>query len=421
MSNDKADIVILNASELLTLKGPGRPRIGSELRDLGAVEDAVEDGAVVVKSGQVLAVGKTESIKAEFEEGADVVIDAKGKLVMPGFVDCHNHLVFAGSREDELEMKIGGMSYVEISKRGGGILSTVKATRNASVYQLVEQAMKRLDLMLKYGTTTAEAKSGYGLNMDDELKMLKAIEKLNVDSPIDLVSTFLGAHALPPEFPDLEGYTNGLVNTILPRIAAETSAEFCDVFCDEGYFDVDQSMRILRKAQELGMKAKVHADELKGTGGAELAAEVGAVSAEHLIHPSDKGLRSMAEKGVIGVLLPASSYCMMSSTYADARRLIDSGVPVALATDLTPNSWTESMQFVISLACYNLKMLPSEAVCASTINAAHAISRGEHIGSLEEGKLADIIVLDVPNHMHIPYHFGVDLVERVIKSGRVVV
>jgi len=417
MSEDRIDILIINATELLTLKGSKKPRVRDELKDLGVIKE----GALATKDGKIVAVGETSSIRSSFEGDAEVVLDAKGKLVMPGFVDCHNHLIFAGSRENELEMKIQGLSYIDITKKGGGILRTVNETRKASLEQLIAKAKKRLDLMLKFGTTTAEAKSGYGLNLKDEVKMLKAIEKLNEIHAVDLVSTFLGPHALAPEFKNYDEYSGELTKRIIPHIAEQKLAEFCDVFCDIGFFTIEQSRKILNKAKSLGLKAKIHADELAETGGAELAAEIGAVSAEHLNYPSERGLKKMAEKGVIGILLPASTYGMMSANYADARRIIEAGVPVALATDLTPNSWTESMQFVITLACCNMKMLPSEAVAASTINAAHAINRAHKVGSLEEGKLADIIILDVPNHKHIPYHYGVNLVERVIKKGKVVV
>lgn len=417
MSDDRMDILIVNATELLTLKGSKKPRVREELKDLGVIKE----GALAIKDGKIVAVGETSSIRSSFGGDAEVVLDAKGKLVMPGFVDCHNHLIFAGSRENELEMKIQGLSYLDITKKGGGILRTVRETRAASLELLVEESKKRLDLMLKFGTTTAEAKSGYGLNLKDEAKMLRAIEKLNEIHTVDLVPTFLGAHALAPEFKNYDEYTEELIRRIIPKVAEQKIAEFCDVFCDVGFFTVEQSRKILNKAKSLGLKAKIHADELAETGGAELAAEIGAISAEHLNYPSERGLKKMAEKSVIGILLPASTYGMLSDNYADARRIIEAGVPVALATDLTPNSWTESMQFIITLACCNMKMLPSEAVTASTINAAHAIDRAHEVGSLEEGKLADIIILDVPNYKHIPYHYGVNLVERVIKKGKVVV
>lgn len=416
MPDDEADTLILGASELLTLSGPARPRVGEGMKVLGDIRD----GALAIKDCKIIAVGETHMIRSKFKS-ANVVLDATGKLVMPGFVDCHNHLVFAGSREEELEMKLQGMSYLDIAKKGGGILRTVQETRAASSDHLQEEGKRRLDMMLEFGTTTAEAKSGYGLNLDDEVKMLKVVERLNDMHFVDLVPTFIGAHALAPEYRDYEQYTNALVEHIIPAIAIRKIAEFCDVFCDMGFFSVEQSRRILKKAQSYRMRAKIHADELAETGGTELAAEIGAVSAEHLNFPSSRGLRMMAEKSVIGVLLPASTYSMMSRDYTDARRIIKAGVPVALGTDLTPNSWTESMQFVISLACHHFKMLPSEVIVASTINAAHAISRAHEIGSLEVGKLADIIILDVPNHKHLPYHSGVNLVERVIKRGTVVV
>ena len=417
MVNTKADIVILNANELLTMKGTALPRAKEQLSELGIIEG----GGLAIKDGRIAAVGNSRMIKDRFGKGAKTVIDAKDKIVMPGFVDCHNHLIFEGSRENELEWKIKGHSYIDITKRGGGIRRTVKETRGASLESLIASAKKRLDVMMKFGTTTTEAKSGYGLNLKDEVKMLNAIRKLDEMHLVDLVPTFLGAHALPPEFKDFDKYTNVLIEKILPVIAEKKLAEFCDVFCEIDFFSVDQSRKILLRAKSLGMKPKVHADEFAETGGAELSAEVHAITAEHINYPSPRGLKKMADHGVIGVLLPASSYSMMSSNYADARRIIDAGVPVALGTDLTPNSWSESMQFVVSQACYNMRMLPSEAICAATINAAFAVGRGSEVGSLEEGKFADVIILDVPNYRHIPYHFGVNLVEQVIKKGEIAV
>jgi imidazolonepropionase len=355
------------------------------------------------------------------EHEAETIIDCTGKTVMPGFVDPHTHLVFAGSRERELGMKLRGMTYMEILQSGGGILSTVKATRGAGKERLFEQSRKRLDMMMSFGTTTAEAKSGYGLDKETELKMLEVINNLDASHPMDIVPTFLGAHAIPEEYADRsEDYIKSMIG-LLPEIREKGLAEFCDVFCEEGAFSLEESKYLLMAAKDLGFGAKMHADEIKNLGGSSLAAEIGAISAEHLAVTSDDDMKAMAEVGVIGLLLPGTPYSLMEDQYADARKMIEIGMPIALATDLNPNCWTESMQFIISLACYKMRMTPEEAIVASTINAAFAVNRAEQVGSIEVGKQADLIILDVPNYAHIPYHFGVNLVEKVIKSGKVVV
>jgi len=403
---EKVDILIKNANELITLKGPNSPRKRKEMRDIGIIKN----GSVAIKNGIIVGVGKNLSYKAE------TVVDAKGKTVMPGFVDPHTHLVFSGSREFELDWKLKGLSYLDIKKKGGGISYTVEKTRKASAAKLFDEARIRLDRMLSYGTTTCEAKSGYGLDTETELKMLKVQKKLDTTHPIDIVSTFLGAHAIPKEYSASE-YVKIVTDEMLPK--ASKYAEFCDVFCEKGFFTPAQSKKILEEGKKHGLLPKIHADEIMDTGGASLAAEVGAISAEHLLMISDKGIRDMAKKGVIGVMLPGTPFCLMLKDYAPARKMIDSGVPIALATDLNPNCYVENMQFMIQLACFNMKMTPAEAICASTFNAACAIGRQDEVGSLEKGKQADIIVLDCPNHLHIPYHFGVNLVETVVKKGEI--
>jgi imidazolonepropionase len=415
----KVDLLIKNASELLTLQGGKSPKKGKEMTELGIIKG----GAVAVSGDKIFAVGKTKEVEDAVELSSKTkIIDAKGKTVMPGFVDPHTHLIFAGSREDELKLKLEGKSYLDILKMGGGILRTVRETRKASEEDLFLTAKKVLNRMLKFGTTTVEAKSGYGLDTDTEIKCLEVIKRLDGEHAIDLVPTFLGAHAIPPEFKEnADDYVNLVIEEMIPRVGKEKLAEFCDVFCEKGVFSVEQSKKILMAGKELGMTPKIHADEIVRLGGTELAAEVGAISASHLVKSSDEGIKKMAEKGVIGVLVPGTPFALMQKEYPKARKMIDSGVPVALATDLNPNCWTESMQFIIALACYNMGMLPSEAIVASTINAAHAINRANEIGSLEVGKKADIIILDVPNHMHIPYRFGGNLVESVVKCGKVVV
>ncbi|HUT00750.1 MAG TPA: imidazolonepropionase, partial [Candidatus Thermoplasmatota archaeon] len=344
------------------------------------------------------------------------IIDASGKLVMPGFVDPHTHVVFAGSREFELDLKLSGVSYLEILRRGGGIFYTVKETRKASPVQLLQQSKKRLDTMLSYGTTSCEAKTGYGLDVENEIKLLKVQKKLKETHPMGLVSTFLGAHAIPKQ-QEANEYIRMILTEMLPK--TKGLAQFCDVFCDKGVFTVAQARKILEAGKQYGLTPKIHADEIVQTGGAALAAEVGAISADHLLKSSEAGLRAMAQKNVIGVLLPGTPFCLMMQQYAPARKIIDCGVPVALATDLNPNCWTENMQMIIQLACLTMRMTPAEAIAAATFNAACAIGIQNTVGSLEVGKQADLLILDCPSHQFLPYHFGVNLVETVIKKGRV--
>jgi len=411
------DLLIENTNELVTLKGGSRkPLVGKQMEELGIIKD----GALAVKDGKILAVGKTSSVEKRFR--AEETVDAKGKLVIPGFVDPHTHLVFAGSREDEFEMRLKGASYMEILRKGGGILKTVRATRQASERELVDKSMKTLDTMLAHGTTTVEAKSGYGLNLKDELKCLRVIKKLNEKHPVDVVPTFLGAHAVPAEFKgDTDGYVDTVIDKMIPEVTKQRLAEFCDVFCEKDVFTVEQSKRILVKAKESGLRLKIHADEMTSFGGAELAAEVEAVSAEHLLFASEKGLGMMAKKGVVAVLLPAAAFSLMSSKYADARKMISLGVPVALGTDFNPSCWVENQQLVIALACREMRMTPAEALVGVTVNAAHAINRAHEVGSLEVGKKADIVVLDIPDYRFLGYRFGVNLVEKVVKEGTLVV
>jgi imidazolonepropionase len=416
-SKASGDMLIVHASELLTLRGANRARTRGEMSDLGIVSD----GAVAVSDGVIREVGPTaELLERHRAPGVDIV-DATDKVVMPGFVDPHTHLVFGGSREFELDMKISGKGYMEIMESGGGIFRTVKDTRAASKEELVAQAAKRLETMLAHGSTTIEAKSGYGLDRRTEFKILEAVRELDERYPPDLVPTFMGAHAVPPEFGEKpDEYIQFIVDEVLLDLRSKGLAKFCDVFCEEGVFTVEQSRRILMAAKSLGFRPKVHADEFKGTGGAELAAEVGAISADHLAMPSDDGIMAMARKGVVGVLLPGTPFTSMQDDYAEARRLIDLGVPIALGTDLNPNCWNPSMQHTVSLACYQMRMRPAEALVAATFNAAAAVDRDDVVGSLEPGKKADILVMDVPTHDHIPYRIGTNLCTTVIKGGVVV-
>ena len=416
VKKEKVDLLIVNANELVTLQGQNvRPRTGKQMKSL----EIIRKGCLAVKDGRIVAVGKTSEIRKRFR--AENVISTSEKIVMPGFVDPHTHLVFAGSREDEFQMRVEGASYLKILDAGGGILKTVKETRRTSVERLVDFGFKTLDTMLEHGTTTIEAKSGYGLTVKDELKILKVIKRLNQLHAVDIVPTFLGAHAVPPEYRNcVQGYVNLVVKEMIPQVTAQKLAEFCDVFCERGVFSLEQSRRVLVAGKNYGLKLKVHADEISTLGGAELAADVEAISAEHLLFSSDKGIRAMANKGVIAVLLPAAAFSLMSVRHVDARKAISFGVPVALGTDFNPNCWIENQQLVIAFACHFMKLAPAEAITAATINAAHAIGRADEVGSLEVGKKADVIILDVPNHKFLGYRFGVNLVDKVIKDGRLV-
>lgn len=406
------DSIIINAKELLTLAGSNKPRTGIKKGELGIINN----GAVAIRDGKIIDVSKTENLMKKFDLKDTIIIDAKDKVVLPGFVDCHTHTIFAGSREDEFVMKLQGMSYLDILKKGGGILKTVRETRRTDKKNLYDLTKKRLDKMLKNGTTTIEIKSGYGLTTKDEIKLLEVLKELNEKHEIDIAPTFLGAHAIPPGFTSDE-YTDLIVNEMLPLVAKKKLAEFCDVFCEKGVFSVEQSRTILNKAKKLGFKLKIHADEIVRTGGAELAAEIKAISVEHLLKSSHDGIRSVSKSNVIAVLLPATSF-FLNAGYADSKQMMKENVPIALATDFNPSCLCYSMQTIMSLACTQMKMLPSEAIVASTINAAYAINRGNEIGSLELGKRADIIIMDVHDYDLIPQHIGNGIIESVIKDGK---
>jgi imidazolonepropionase len=415
----QTDLLIHSAAQLLTLASDG-PRRGAAMEDLGIIED----GAVAVRDGLISSVGPTSEL------GGQVVaveeIDASGKVVMPGFVDPHTHLVFAGDRAGEFEQRVKGATYLEIMAAGGGIMSTVRATRAASVEQLVEESRARLDRMLAHGTTTAEAKTGYGLDTENELKMLEAIRRLDAKHPVDLIPTFLGAHAVPTEYQGrTDEYVDWVVEEMLPmvksQIANHKSQIFCDVFCDEGAFTLEQSRRVLEAAQALGFGLKIHADEFRPLGGTKLAVELGAISADHLVCTLDDEIELLVRSDTIAVALPGTPFGLGHHEYTPARRVIDAGGALALATDLNPGTcWCESMQLMVALACRFMKMTPAEAIAAATINAAHAIGMGHRVGSLEVGNQADVLILDIPDYRHLPYRFGVNLVDRVIKGGRLV-
>jgi imidazolonepropionase len=413
-SNIYVDLIIKNAGELLTLSSSFKEESG-----LGMIQK----GAVAIKKGRVYWIGKTEEMSGKFSLSRDGrEIDGTGKVVMPGLIDAHTHLVFAGSRENEFEQRIQGLSYQEIAGRGGGILSTVEATRNSSFDELFSLGKKRLDRMLSKGVTTVEAKSGYGLSLQDEMKILRVMKALQESHSIDIVPTFLGAHTVPKEFrEDRAHYVDLLTEEMIPKVAQERLAEFCDVFCEEKAFTLEEAKRILETGKRYGLKPKIHADQLSSGGGAELAAEVNAYSADHLEYASPEGIKKMAEKGVTAVLLPGASFFLSMKTYPPARDMIEQGVAVSLATDLNPgSSMTESLPMMMTMGCTMYKLLPKEVIQATTIHAARSMGREKEMGSLEVGKQADLLVLDIPNYRYLPYHFGVDHVETVIKKGRIV-
>lgn len=415
------ELLITNASQLVTLAGPGRARAGAEMRQLAIVED----GALLVRDSVIIAVGRSSEI--EHQASADALrIDARGQVVMPGFVDAHTHPVFAGTREDEYEMRSQGATYQEIAARGGGIRSTVRKTRAASETELFEMALPRIEWMLEHGTTTIEAKSGYGLTVEDELKILRVIRRLNQETPLDLVPTFLGAHEIPDEYrgpgAERENYVRLITEEMLPRVAAEHLARYSDVFCESRVFSVEESRYVLQRAKEFGLKARFHADQLSLGGGGRLAAEIGAATADHLEWIDDEGIEAMRSAGVMAVLLPGAVFNLGLTRYAPARKMIEARLSVVLATDFNPGSSpTPSMQMALSIACAQMRMTPAEAITASTINAAYSLDLGSRVGSLEAGKQADVVIFDCDDYRKIPYFFGINHVKMVIKAGHVIV
>jgi imidazolonepropionase len=398
------------------LRGPPGPRTRETANELALIED----GALYAERETIVEVGTTADVLARHSR-AGLEIDASGKIVMPGLVDPHTHPIFAGSRAHEVEWKSQGLSYSEIAARGGGIAHTVRETREASEEDLAREGAKRLRAMASFGTTTIEAKSGYGLRTEDELKVLRAIGQAGRFAGLDVVPTFLGAHAIPPEFDGRRGDYVALVEgTMLEAVASNRLAGFCDVFVDEGYFAADDALRILTRARQVGLRPKVHADELSDAGGAMVAAKVKATSADHLNHVAPEGVDALAGAGVVAVLLPGSS---LSShlPFADGRQLVAAGVPVAIGTDFNANNWSESMPLAVALACHHNGLTPAEAIVAATINAAHAIGREDEVGSLEPGKQADVLILDLPSWNHLGYRLGGNAVEAVVKRGRVIV
>lgn len=408
--------VIRNLSQLVTPRGTEAVR-GRAMRDLLVVPNA----AIVIDGARISFAGAERDLTAEMSDGAEE-IDAAGATALPGFVDTHTHIPFAGYRESEFNRRLAGETYEQIAASGGGIVSTVAATRAAAVEELAGNIRRRAALMSLHGTTTCEAKSGYGLNLDDELKQLRAIEQAAADLPLRIVPTALPAHDIPPEARGEESgrsrYVAQVVEEILPAIARENLARFCDVFVEKGVFTIDDGRLILQEGARLGLTPRIHADELSDLGGAALAAEVGAASADHLMYISEEGVRDLATSNTVANLLPATSFFLMSERYAPARALIDEGAIVSLSTDCNPgSSMTESMQMVMQLASLRMKMTVEEVITASTINGAYSVRLGHETGTLEAGKSADIVLIDAPSYLHLVYHFGVNLVTRVFSRG----
>ncbi len=405
---------ILHASQLVTLAGPQRARVGQELSDLSIIEN----GGLLVRDSVIEAVGTSEEIEGRLPDDSKVV-DARGRAVLPGFVDAHAHPVFGGNRVDEFELRARGATYEEIAASGGGIRSTVRKTRAASEAQLLEQAQKHARWYLRCGTTTMEAKSGYGLSLVEELKILRVIRQLNETTPIEFVPTFLGAHAIPEEFAGHpERYTDCVVNEILPEVVRQRLAESCDIFCEPGYFDHSATRRILGAAKAAGLKLRMHADQLTNSGGAALAAELGAMTADHLEQTDATGIAALKAAGVQPILLPGSVYSLGKTGYPRVREMISAGLAVVLATDFNPGSSpTPSIPMIFSLAATQMKMTPAECITATTINAAHSLGRGDKIGSLEPGKVANFAILDCEDYRELAYYFGLPQIHAVFVRG----
>ena len=409
-----SSLAVLHASQVVTLTGPKRPRIGAEMSEIAIIRD----GGMLVSDGKIESVGPSDEV--EKNVGDAEIVDAHGRCVMPGFVDAHTHLVFAGNRLDDFERRARGETYEQIAKAGGGIWSTVEKTRAASERDLLAQVKKHANWFLRCGTTTAEAKSGYGLTVNDELKILRVLRQLKEEVPLEIVPTFLGAHAVPRELSPDE-YLDIVVGEMLPRVTAEKLAEFCDVFCERGYFEVDRSRKILSAAEKHGLSLRGHVDQLTNSGGAKLMAEMGATTADHLEQTDEQGIVALKKANVQPVLLPGSVYALGSSRYPRAREMIEAGLAIVLATDFNPGSSpTPSMPMVLSLACTQMKMSPAEAITASTVNAAYSLNRGDSIGSLEPGKVANFAIFDCEDYRELAYWFGVSQAYSVYVKGECV-
>lgn len=420
--SEKIDLLVHNIGQLCTIPAhDGGPQRGSKLGDLSLIENA----AIAMHEGEIVAVGKTDEVSAEYTGATN--LDAGGNLVTPGLVDPHTHLIWAGERSGEFERRIAGATYQEIMAAGGGINRTVRDTRAADVNALIEQAKPRLNTMLAHGSTTIECKTGYGLNTETEIEMLDVIAVLDAEHPVDLVPTFLGAHAIPPEFDaNPEGYMNVVIDKMLPAVAEWKDEHwpgdlFCDVFCEVGAFDLKQTRRILEAAQKIGLDLKIHVDEFESLGGARLGAELGAVSVDHVVVTPDLDIQIIGGSNTIAVALPPTPFGLGDTRYTPAKKFLEAGAALAIATDCNPGTgWNENMQFVMALATRYLRLTPAQALAAATINAAFAIKRGDRIGSLEVGKQADLVIWDVPRYQQLSYRFGTNLAKMVIKKGQVV-
>jgi imidazolonepropionase len=411
--------IIKNAGQLVTMNLTGHlgPRHGEKMSELGIIKN----GAVAISGNRIVAVEQTPRMLKKIKTDKNIkIIDAEGRLVTPGLVDPHCHPVFGGNRANEFEMRLAGKDYLEIAKAGGGIKSTVRATRKASPQQLYERGKKVIEKMLGSGVTTIEGKSGYGLNTQAEIKILKVLNQLGQDTKASIVTTFLGAHEIPEEFEhNPDDYVALICGEMIPTVASLGLAEFCDIFCEKGVFSPKQTRVVMQTAQAFGLKLKIHADQLHSTGGAELAAEFGAVSADHLDCVAHEGIHLMKKAGVVAVLLPGSVFVLDVKRRAPARQMIEYGLPVALGSDFNPGSSPIlSLPLTMSLACILFKMTPAESLCAATINAAYAIDRGDKIGSLSPGKMADMVIWDADDFREIPYWIGQNLVKSVIKNGK---
>lgn len=408
-------LIIKNATELVTCKGKG-PKYGKEMSEIGIIQN----GCLVVENDRITDIGTTQEILNKYDQDKYTVIDASNKAVLPGFIDSHTHLIFGGYRADEFSWRLRGDTYMSIMERGGGITSTVRATRNTTLDEFIELGKKRLNKFMAMGVTTVEGKSGYGLDRDTEIKQLKAMKTLNEIHPIELVSTFLGPHSVLPEYKGKEDEFIDYMIEVMEYVAENNLAEFADIFCEKNVFTVEQSRRFLKAAKNMGLKLKIHADEMVQLGGTELAVELGCTSADHLLQASDNGIKMLSESETVATLLPATAFCLKEE-FARGRHMIDSGCAVALATDFNPGScFTNSIPLVIALAALHMNMSIEEIITALTINAASAIGRNEEIGSLEVGKKADIIILEYPSIHFLPYHAGVNIVESVIKNGAII-
>lgn len=411
---NKGNMIIKNAAQLVTCSGMEAKK-GAQMTEL----NIVEKGAVVIENGIITQVGTTVDVLKTVKEDQYQVIDATGKAVLPGFVDSHTHFVFGGDRAEEFTWRLKGVDYMEIMERGGGILSTVEATRHEPEEVLYAKGYDRLTSMMSFGVTTVEGKSGYGLDLETELKQLRVMKEINQHHPMDVVTTFMGAHAVPTEYKGQEDrMIDDIIEQVLPRVQKENLAEFCDIFTEKNVFSIEQSRKLLKAAAAMGFKLKMHADEIVPLGGAELAAEVGAVSADHLLQISEKGIQALAENNVVGTLLPGTAFSLRSP-YAPARELMKAGCAVALASDFNPGScYTESIPLIIALATMYMGMTPEETITALTLNGAAAIGREKEVGSLNVGKKGDVVILKDPSYHFLAYHIGVNAVEQVIKNGR---